>query len=75
RNSLPSQILNALTHGIGFLFSILGAMLLMAEASGPGKSPEHFWGCLVFSFSLMFLYLASTLFHRQVRRERANMFR
>ncbi|CAM9725919.1 unnamed protein product [Pylaiella littoralis] len=28
-----------------------------------GKSTEHFWGCAIFSASLMFLYLASTLFH------------
>lgn len=36
----------------------------MAEASLPGKSAEHFWGCAIFSTSLTFLYLASTLFHR-----------
>lgn len=38
----------------------------MSEASLEGKSPEHFWGCAIFSASLMFLYLASTLFHRCV---------
>ena len=51
---------------MGFIVAIVGALILMSEASLEGKSPEHFWGCAIFSASLMFLYLASTLFHRCV---------
>lgn len=58
--------MNAGTHGVGFVTAIVGAFILMTEASQEGKSPEHFWGCAIFSASLMFLYLASTLYHRYV---------
>ena len=58
------KVLNADTHELGFILSIIGAIILMSEASQPGKSAEHFWGCAIFSMSLMFLYLASTLFYR-----------
>ncbi|CAM9838110.1 unnamed protein product, partial [Ectocarpus sp. 13 AM-2016] len=58
------KVLNAGTHGVGFVTAIIGACILMTEASQEGKSPEHFWGCAIFSVSLMFLYLASTLYHR-----------
>lgn len=62
-NFVFEEVLNAGTHGLGFIMSILGSILLMTEASREGKSAEHFYACAVFSFSLMFLYLASTLFH------------
>ncbi|CAM9933934.1 unnamed protein product [Ascophyllum nodosum] len=62
-NYVFEEVLNAGTHGLGFVLAIIGAIILMTEASRPGKSAEHFWGCTIFSISLMFLYLASTLFH------------
>eukprot|EP00752_Nemacystus_decipiens_P005535 g5007.t1 len=62
-NFVFEEVLNAGTHGVGFIMAIVGALILMSEASREGKSPEHFWGCAIFSASLMFLYLASTLFH------------
>ncbi|CBJ48698.1 Hypothetical inner membrane leucine rich repeat protein [Ectocarpus siliculosus] len=62
-NFVFEEVLNAGTHGVGFVAAIIGAFLLMTEASQEGKSPEHFWGCAIFSASLMFLYLASTLYH------------
>ncbi|CAN0446578.1 unnamed protein product, partial [Phaeothamnion confervicola] len=62
-NYVFEEILNAMSHGLGFLASVVGAILLMSEATAPGKTQRHFWGCAIFSASLMLLYLASTLFH------------
>lgn len=62
-NYVFEEILNSLTHAIGFVLSLIGTILLMSEASGPEKTLYHFWGCLIFSTSLMVLYLSSTLFH------------
>ncbi|CAM9938022.1 unnamed protein product, partial [Hapterophycus canaliculatus] len=63
-NFVFEEVLNAGTHGVGFVMAIIGAFILMTEASLEGKSAEHFWGCAIFSASLLFLYLASTLYHR-----------
>jgi len=35
----------------------------MSEASQDGKTYEHFYACLLFSISLIFLFLFSTLYH------------
>jgi channel protein (hemolysin III family) len=62
-NYVFEEILNSLTHAVGFLATIIGSCLLISEASGPDKSGYHFWGCTLFCWSLMVLYLSSTLFH------------
>ncbi|CAM9797160.1 unnamed protein product [Scytosiphon promiscuus] len=62
-NFVFEEVLNAGTHGVGFVMAIVGGFILMTEASLEGKSAEHFWGCAIFSASLLFLYLASTLYH------------
>jgi len=62
-NFVFEEILNSVTHGIGFLMAIVQTVLLMSEASMPGKTSYHFYSCLLFSVSLMCLFLASTLYH------------
>eukprot|EP00611_Tribonema_gayanum_P010173 TRINITY_DN2009_c0_g1_i2.p1 TRINITY_DN2009_c0_g1~~TRINITY_DN2009_c0_g1_i2.p1 ORF type:complete len:408 (+),score=182.07 TRINITY_DN2009_c0_g1_i2:108-1226(+) len=62
-NYVFEEVLNSLSHALGFIMSIIGTILLMSEASGPERSPVQFWACAVFSTSLMILYLSSTLFH------------
>ena len=59
------QVLNSVSHGVGFILSIVGAILLLSETTVQnGSSTDyHFWACFLFSFSLMFLFLASTLYH------------
>lgn len=56
--------MNSLTHGLGFIASVIGTTLLMTQASKPEAGPYHFWSCAIFSFCLMMLYLSSTLYHR-----------
>lgn len=62
-NYVFEEILNSLTHGLGFILSIVGMMLLMSAAAAPGTTPHHFWSCLIFSLCLTILYLSSTLYH------------
>ena len=62
-NYVFEEILNSLTHGLGFIASVVGTLLLMSAASAPGTTPYHWWSCLLFSLSLMILYISSSLYH------------
>jgi len=62
-NFVFEEVLNSVSHGVGFLLSVVGAILLMTESMANHSTDYHFWACFLFSFSLMFLFLASTLFH------------
>lgn len=62
-NYVFEEILNSLTHGLGFIASVVGTLLLMSAASAPGTTPYHWWSCLLFSLSLMMLYISSSLYH------------
>ena len=64
------EILNSTSHGIAFLFSCLGCIILMSEAMADSHGKEkfvgegpRFWACAIYSFSLMFLFLSSSLYH------------
>jgi hypothetical protein len=41
----------------------LGCILLVNEAADDKYSDYHFWSCVLYSFSLLFLFLSSCLFH------------
>lgn len=56
------EILNVLTHGIGFFLSIAALSLMVVFASLDGYA-WHIVGAAIFGSSLVVLYLASTLFH------------
>ena len=63
-NFVFEEVLNASTHGFGFLLSIVGSTVLMnAVVEYEGTTDYHYWACLVYSVSLMFLFLFSTLYH------------
>jgi hypothetical protein len=62
-NYVFEEILNSVSHGVGFLLSVVAAILLMSEAAELHMTDYHFWACLLFSFSLMFLFMSSTLYH------------
>ena len=59
--------LNAISHGFGALFGILALVLLVT--SDTGKSEYSLFSVLVYSFSIILLFTASTLYHA-VRREK-----
>lgn len=63
-NFVFEEVLNASTHGLGFLMTIVASIVLMnAVSEYEGTTNYHYWSCSVYSFSLMFLFLFSTMYH------------
>jgi hemolysin III len=62
---LGDILANAITHGIGAIAAIVGAVYLIA-ASTCG-SARHVVGCTVFAVTLVLVYVCSTLYHSLVR--------
>ncbi|MCO6541322.1 MAG: hemolysin III family protein [Lactobacillus sp.] len=61
---ITNEILSALTHGIGFILSAIGTILLLIKANH--QQHNQLLAVIAYSiygFTLMFLYLCSTLFH------------
>ncbi len=54
--------LNVISHGFGFVMSILGLFLLIYKAMGKGDL-LHLISYIVFGTSLIMLYAASTFYH------------
>lgn len=59
---LSSELVNGVTHGVGLGLSIAGLAVLVVLASRYGE-PVHIVACSVYGATLIFLYLASTLYH------------
>jgi hemolysin III len=62
RTSLYEEIANSITHGIGFILSIIGLVVLIVLALLHGDV-WRIVGCSVFGLALVVLYGASTLYH------------
>ena len=56
------EMMNAVTHGVGALFSLVGFVVLTASAYMYG-TVWHLISFAVYGFSLFLLYLVSTLYH------------
>jgi hemolysin III len=56
------ELVNVVTHGIGLMLSIAGAIVLIARSLSQGD-PYLVAGCSVFSMTLIAVYAASTLSH------------
>lgn len=70
------EILNVITHGLGFLLSIAALVILVVYASLRGDV-WHIVSFSIYGTSLVILYLASTLFHsvqKQSLRNKLNVF-
>lgn len=70
------EILNVVTHGLGFLLSIAALTILVVYASLRGNA-WHIVSFTIYGISLVTLYLASTLFHmtrKQKLRNKLNIF-
>lgn len=68
--------LNVISHGIGFILSLVGLILLIISASLKGDV-WHIVSFSIYGTSMAVLYLASTLFHsskKQHIRNRLNVF-
>lgn len=62
QSSIPEEISNGITHGIGALLSIAGLVLLVVQAARHG-SAWHVVSYSIFGSTMILLYLASTLYH------------
>lgn len=54
---------NVITHGIGALLAIVGAVFLILQLGFPVSSTNGWIAILVYSFSQIFLYSCSTKYH------------
>ncbi len=64
--TLGEDILNSISHGIGFIASIVGLVFLTHFAVSYGDT-WHIVGFSIFGSTLILLYLASTLYHSLTR--------
>ncbi|MCX6732229.1 MAG: hemolysin III family protein [Candidatus Roizmanbacteria bacterium] len=60
--SIPEEVFNSISHGVGALAGIVGFIFLMVHAHNT-NNPYRFFGLLIFGVTLIILYLTSTLFH------------
>lgn len=65
RENLGDILANAITHGVGAVLAIAGAVcLIVASTRG---SAWHITACSIFAATLVLVYLCSTLYHSLVR--------
>lgn len=60
--TLAEEIANAVTHGIGAIFSVVGLSVLVLVAAVT-QDPYRVIGVTVFGVTMLLMYLASTLYH------------
>jgi hemolysin III len=70
--NLGDILANAITHGIGAILSIAGAVYLIAASTG--GSAWVMVSCSVFSATLVLVYVCSTLYHSLVRTRARQVF-
>ena len=58
----PEEVANTITHGLGFLLSVLGAIALTIWVLREGDA-WRLLGCMIYAPSLMTVYAMSTLSH------------
>jgi hemolysin III len=68
------EIANSITHGVGVALAIAGLAILTAFAVLLGD-PWHITSCSVFGGTLIFLYMASTLYHGVQQPRAKSIFR
>ncbi|WOA54445.1 PAQR family membrane homeostasis protein TrhA [Dickeya solani] len=61
--SLAEEIANSISHGIGFVFGIVGLVLLLVQAVDNGATSLTITSYSLYGGSLILLFLASTLYH------------
>lgn len=60
--SLKEEIANAVTHGIGVVFSIVALIAMINQSLAMGVR-KNIVACLLYGISLVLLYSVSTLYH------------
>jgi hemolysin III len=64
-SDLADILASAITHGMGAVLALAGGIYLVAVSTRGGA--WHVVSCAVFAFTLLFVYLCSTLYHSLVR--------
>lgn len=62
KSDILTEVLNAVTHGIGTLLSIIALVFLIIKGIQSGNG-VHLTAYLVYGISMVLLFLASTLYH------------
>lgn len=70
---VQEELINGLTHGIGFLLSLVACVILVF--SSLGTTVWHIVGCTIYSITLVLLYGASTGYHLFRNRRLKRTFR
>ena len=73
--TLGEEIMNSVTHGVGFLLGIAGLVLLIVKAALGGAHPASLVAAIVYGVSIILEYLASTLYHAIQPRAAKRVFR
>ena len=73
KQRLGDLLVNSITHGLGSLLAVTGAVCLMV-ASARG-TPRVIIACAVYASTLIFDYLCSTLYHSLVRTRARHVLR
>ena len=60
--TLGEEIANSITHGIGVVLSVAGLVTMIVIAWLHG-SPWQMAACTIYGFSLLLLYISSTIYH------------
>lgn len=71
--SSGEEIANSVSHGVGFIISIAIASILLFSAARQG-SVYGIVGAGIFSFSLVMLYIVSTIYHSLPRNKAKRIF-
>ena len=70
---LGDLLANSITHGLGALLAVAGAVCLMVACAG--GTPRVIIACAVYAATLIFVYLCSTLYHSLVRTRARHVLR
>ena len=73
RNIVVDELINAVTHGAGLAFSVVGGIALVVYAISSGDA----WrvaGCSIFAMTLIAVYAFSTLSHSSLKPEMIRLF-
>jgi len=62
KQSLAEEVVNSITHGLGALLSMVGLIFMLIHTAGK-NDPLMIVSIIIYSATLIFMYLSSTLYH------------